>query len=149
MNYNLQRFYKAQKFDYPVALNEIKNGQKESHWMWYIFSQLKELEYSSTAKYYGLTKDEAIAYIKDEVLKSCLIEISEALLKLNNNNATIVFGYPDDLKLKSCMTLFSEIAPEIEVFDKVLERFFSGKKDDKTLELKNSLILKKKLYYLT
>lgn len=103
--------------------------------MWYIFPQLKELGYSSTAKYYGLTKDEAIAYIKDEVLKSRLIEISEALLKLNNNNATSIFGYPDDLKLKSCMTLFLEISPEIEVFDKVLEKFFSGKKDDKTLEL--------------
>lgn len=135
MDYDLERFYKVQKFDYPVALNEIKNGQKESHWMWYIFPQLKELGYSSTAKYYGLTKDEAKAYIKDEVLKSRLIEISEALLKLNNNNATSIFGYPDDLKLKSCMTLFSEISPEIEVFDKVLQNFFSGKKDDKTLEL--------------
>lgn len=135
MNYDLQRFYKAQNFDYPMALEEIRNSQKESHWMWYIFPQLKELGYSSTAKYYGLTKDEAIAYIKDEVLKSRLIEISEALLELNNNNATEIFSYPDDLKLKSCMTLFSEIAPEIEVFDKVLEKFFSGKKDNKTLEL--------------
>ena len=135
MNYDLQRFHKAQIFDYPVALGEIKNGRKESHWMWYIFPQLKELGYSSTAKYYGLTKDEAIAYIKDEVLKSRLIEISEVLLELNNNNATEIFGYPDDLKLKSSMTLFSEIAPEIEVFNKVLEKFFSGKKDDKTLEL--------------
>lgn len=135
MKYDLQRFHKVQKFDYPVALNEIKNGRKESHWMWYIFPQLKELGYSSTARYYGLTKDEAIAYIKDEILKSRLIEISQVLLELNNNNATEIFGYPDDLKLKSCMTLFSEIAPEIEVFDKVLEKFFSGKKDNKTVEL--------------
>ena len=135
MNYDLQRFHKAQKFDYPVALDEIKNGQKESHWMWYIFPQLKELGYSSTAKYYGLTKDEAKAYIKDEILKSRLIEISQALLELTSNNATEIFGYPDDLKLKSCMTLFSEIAPEIEVFDQVLQKFFSGKKDDKTLKL--------------
>ena len=88
-----------------------------------------------TAKFYGLTKDEAIVYIKDEVLKSRLIEISEVLLELNNNNATEIFSYPDDLKLKSCMTLFSEIAPEIDVFDKVLEKFFSGKKDNKTVEL--------------
>ena len=135
MNYDLQRFHKAQKFDYPVALGEIKNGRKESHWMWYIFPQLKELGYSSTAKYYGLTKDEAKAYLKDEILKSHLIEISNALLELKSNNATEIFGYPDDLKLKSSMTLFSEIAPEIEVFNKVLEKFFSGKKDDKTLEL--------------
>ena len=135
MNYDLQRFHKAQIFDYPVALGEIKNGRKESHWMWYIFPQLKELGYSSTAKYYGLTKDEAKAYIKDEILKSRLLEISQVLLELTSNNATEIFGYPDDLKLKSCMTLFSEIAPEIEVFDKVLEKFFSGKKDDKTLKL--------------
>ena len=135
MDYDLERFYKVQKFDYPVALNEIKNGQKESHWMWYIFPQLKELGYSSTARYYGLTKEEAIAYIKDEVLKSRLIEISNVLLELKSNDATEIFGYPDDLKLKSCMTLFSEIAPEIDVFDKVLEKFFSGKKDNKTVEL--------------
>ena len=135
MNYDLQRFHKAQKFDYPVALGEIKNGRKESHWMWYIFPQLKELGYSSTAKYYGLTKDEAKAYINDEILKSRLIEISQALLELTSSNATEILGYPDDLKLKSCMTLFSEIAPEIEVFDKVLQKFFSGKKDDNTLKL--------------
>ena len=94
-----------------TALGEIKNGRKESHWMWYIFPQLKELGYSSTAKYYGLTKDEAKAYIKDEILKSRLLEISQVLLELTSNNATEIFGYPDDLKLKSCMTLFSEIAP--------------------------------------
>ena len=135
MNYDLQRFHKAQIFDYPVALGEIKNGRKESHWMWYIFPQLKELGYSSTAKYYGLTNDEAKSYINDEILKSRLIEISQALLELTSNNATEIFGYPDDLKLKSCMTLFSEIAPEIEVFDQVLQKFFSGKKDDKTLKL--------------
>ena len=135
MNYDLQRFHKAQKFDYPVALGEIKNGRKGSHWMWYIFPQLKELGYSSTAKYYGLTKDEAKAYINDEILKSRLIEISQALLELISNNATEILGYPDDLKLKSCMTLFSEIVPEVEVFDQVLQKFFSGKKDDKTLKL--------------
>ena len=135
MNYDLQRFHKAQKFDYPVAIGEIKNGRKESHWMWYIFPQLKELGYSSTAKYYGLTKDEAKAYINDEILKSRLIEISQALLELTSSNATEILGYPDDLKLKSCMTLFSEIAPEIEVFDQVLQKFFSGKKDDNTLKL--------------
>ena len=133
--WNLERFKKAQEYSYQYALEEIRNGRKESHWMWYIFPQLKELGYSSTAKYYGLTKDEAKAYINDEILKSRLIEISQALLELISNNATEILGYPDDLKLKSCMTLFSEIAPEIEVFDQVLQKFFSGKKDDKTLKL--------------
>ncbi|MDD7452093.1 MAG: DUF1810 domain-containing protein [Treponema sp.] len=135
MNYNLERFKKAQERDYPAALTEIKNGHKETHWIWYIFPQLKELGYSSTAKYYGLTVDEAKAYIADDVLKSRLIEISEVLLNLNNNNATEVMGYPDDLKLKSSMTLFGEVAPEIDVFGKVLEKFFGGVKDERTLEL--------------
>ena len=72
MNYDLQRFYKAQKFDYPVALNEIKNGQKESHWMWYIFPQLKELGYSSTAKYYGLTKMEEFLVYPEKVSKDII-----------------------------------------------------------------------------
>ena len=108
MKYDLQRFHKAQQIDYPIALEEIRNGQKESHWMWYIFPQLKELGYSSTEKFYGLSKDEAKAYINDEVLKSRLIEISNVLLELKSNDATEILGYPDDLKLKSCMTLFSE-----------------------------------------
>ena len=135
MSFDLQRFKDAQESDYPVALNEIKAGCKESHWIWYIFPQLKELGYSPTAKYYGLTKDEARAYIADDVLRTRLVEISEALLALENSNATEVMGYPDDLKLKSSMTLFMEVAPEIEVFGKVLEKFFSGEKDTRTLEL--------------
>lgn len=135
MSFDLQRFKDAQESDYPVALNEIKAGCKESHWIWYIFPQLKELGYSPMAKYYGLTKDEARAYIADDVLRMRLVEISEALLALENNDATEVMGYPDDLKLKSSMTLFMEVAPEIEVFGKVLEKFFSGEKDSRTLEL--------------
>jgi len=135
MNFNLDRFKKAQERDYPVALQEIKNGHKQSHWIWYIFPQLSELGYSETAKYYGLSKAEAEAYIADEVLRNRLVEISTALLELESNNATEVMGYPDDLKLKSCMTLFTEVAPEIDVFRKVLEKFFGGEKDRKTLEL--------------
>ena len=88
------------------------------------------------ANHYGIAgKAEAAAYLADDVLKNRHVEISTALLSLESSDATEILGCPDDLKLKSCMTLFSEIYPEIEVFDKVLEKFFSGKKDDKTLEL--------------
>ncbi len=138
MNFDLERFKKAQERDYPVALREIKNGRKESHWIWYIFPQLAELGYSPTARYYGLSKKEAKAYISDELLRNRLIEISEALLSLESNDATEIMGYPDDLKLKSCMTLFMEIASEISVFGKVLEKFFKGEKDEKTVELLNN-----------
>ena len=135
MNFDLERFKKAQERDYTVALREIKNGRKESHWIWYIFPQLKELGYSSTAKYYGLTKDEAKAYINDEIFKFRLMEISQVLLELKSNDATEIFGYPDDLKLKSSMTLFALAKPECEVFQKVLDKFFSGERDQKTVEI--------------
>ena len=122
--------------DYVTALSEIKNGRKESHWIWYIFPQLKELGYSSTAKYYGIEdRGEAEAFIKDDLLRERLIEISEALMFLESNNPTDVMGYPDDLKLRSCMTLFNIVAPEIDVFGKVLDKFYSGRTDDRTVEL--------------
>lgn len=136
MNYNLDRFKEAQRVDYPIALEEIKNGCKKSHWMWYIFPQLKDLGYSTTAKYYGIDgKEEAIAYLTDEILRSRLIEISKALMSLETSNATEIFGYPDDMKLKSCMTLFSAVAPQINIFEKVVEKFFAGERDEKTLDL--------------
>lgn len=136
MDFNLARFKEAQESDYPIALEEIKSGYKTSHWMWYIFPQLKDLGYSPTAKYYGIEgKEEAIAYLNDEVLRTRLIEISTALLSLKSSNATEILGYPDNLKLKSCMTLFLAVAPQIDIFEKVLEKFFAGEKDEKTLEL--------------
>lgn len=136
MEYNLERFKEAQENDYPIALEEIKNGCKISHWMWYIFPQLKDLGYSPTAKYFGIDgKDEALAYINDDNLRGRLIEISEVLLSHEDKSASEIFGYPDDLKLKSSMTLFWAVAPEIDVFEKVLEKFFKGEKDSKTLKL--------------
>lgn len=136
MTFNLERFKKAQERDYAQALAEIKSGRKESHWIWYIFPQLKGLGYSEISRFYGIEgRAEAKAYIEDELLKKRLVEISEALLALQCSDAEKVMGYPDDLKLKSCMTLFAETSPETDVFEKVLEKFFDGKKDKKTLEL--------------
>ena len=135
-DFNLDRFKKAQSRDYATALSEIKNGRKESHWMWYIFPQLKGLGISSMAEFYGIDGlAEAKAYIADDLLRGRLVEISEALLSLPSSDAREVMGYPDDLKLKSCMTLFMEAAPEIDVFGKVLEKFFGGEKDSKTVEM--------------
>ncbi len=136
MTFNLERFKKAQERDYAQALAEIKNGRKESHWIWYIFPQIKGLGYSEISRFYGIEgREEAKAYIDDELLKKRLVEISEALLALQCFDAEKIMGYPDDLKLKSCMTLFAETSPETDVFEKVLEKFFDGKKDKKTLEL--------------
>lgn len=126
---------KAQEGSYEIALNEIKHGRKRSHWMWYIFPQIKGLGYSSTAQYYAIQdKKEAENYLKHPVLSKRLMEISEELLRLDSNNASEVFGYPDDMKLKSSMTLFSLVS-EQEIFEKVLDKFFDGKIDGKTVEI--------------
>jgi uncharacterized protein (DUF1810 family) len=135
-DFNLDRFKKAQVSDYATALSEIKNGRKESHWMWYIFPQLKGLGFSSMADFYGIDGlAEAKAYIADDLLRGRLVEISDTLLGVASSDAREVMGYPDDLKLKSCMTLFMEAAPEIDVFGKVLEKFFGGEKDLKTVKM--------------
>ena len=132
---NLERFIEAQEESYEIALNEIKQGRKRSHWMWYIFPQIKGLGYSSTAQYYAIqNRAEAEAYLNHPVLSIRLLEISEELLNIESNDAGAVFGYPDDLKLKSSMTLFSLISRKT-VFKRVLDKFFDGEIDERTIEL--------------
>lgn len=132
---SLERFVKAQEGSYEIALNEIRQGQKRSHWMWYIFPQIKGLGYSSTAQYYAIQDEkEAENYLNHPILSKRLMEISEELLKLDSNNASEVFSYPDDMKLKSSMTLFFLVS-EQEIFEKVLDKFFDGKIDRKTVEI--------------
>ena len=137
--YNLERFVEAQEHDYDVALQEMRAGHKKSHWIWYIFPQLKELGRSRMAKFYGLSGvDEAREYLKHPVLGARLKEISEALLGLGldvNDPEEVMGGHPDDWKLQSCMTLFAEISEEGSVFHDVLQKFFGGVKDKGTLEL--------------
>ena len=134
--YDLNRFIKAQEHDYEVALSEIKSGHKRSHWIWYIFPQIKGLGFSSTSEFYGLDGlAEAKEYIENDILRARLIEISEALLNLETSDARSVMGHIDDLKLKSSMTLFAEATPDIDVFQKVLDKFFDGKKDERTIEM--------------
>lgn len=136
MQNHLEKFHKAQEKDYKTALREIQNGRKDSHWMWYIFPQLKGLGRSSMADYYGISNiNEAKQYLADPVLGPRLLEISSALLEIDTNDAEKVMGYPDHLKLKSCMTLFAAADPHNEIFQKVLQKYFNGEKDQKTLWL--------------
>lgn len=138
--YDLDRFLKGQARNYDAALREIRDGCKRSHWMWYVFPQIQGLGYSSTAQYYAI-KDlgEAKAYLQHPILRERLLEISGALLQLNTRNASQVFGWPDDMKLRSSMTLFAEAEPTCEVFQKVLDQYFGGKKDENTLSILASL----------
>ena len=135
-DYNLERFKKAQAGEYTLALEEIREGHKRSHWIWYIFPQLKGLGFSGMSDYYGIADlNEAKAYMADSVLRAHLLEISSALLKHNGKSASEIFGYPDNLKVCSCMTLFSLAAPEEKVFREVLDAFYGGKADSKTIHL--------------
>jgi uncharacterized protein (DUF1810 family) len=137
-DYNLERFVEAQQSDYAIALSEIKAGRKQSHWMWYIFPQAMGLGYTSTSITYGISSlDEATAYLNHEVLGKRLIEISNALLALETNDAHKVFGSPDNMKLRSSMTLFSLVPGADKVFEEVLDKFFNGRKDERTLQLLN------------
>ncbi len=134
--YNIERFIDAQQRDYATALSEIKNGRKRSHWMWYIFPQIQGLGFSETSRYYGIKNiEEAEAYLMNPVLGKRLIEISQELLTLADTNANKIFGSPDDMKLKSSMTLFASVPNSNPVFQQVLDKYFRGAKDEKTLQL--------------
>ena len=133
---SLKRFTDAQEDSYVIAFSEIQQGRKQSHWMWFIFPQIAGLGFSETSRYYAINDlQEAAGFLKHPVLGSRLINISRELLKLKTDDAHRVFGSPDDLKLKSCMTLFSMLPEADPVFQTVLEKFFNGEKDIKTLHL--------------
>ena len=130
---NLDRFIIMQEKYFNNALQEIKDGKKKTHWMWYIFPQIEGLGFSKTSKYYAIKNiDEAKAYLKNNFLRSNLIEITHALLELENNNIEDILGYPDNLKLKSSMTLFNFIEPNT-IFKKVLDKYYNGEIDKKTI----------------
>ena len=134
--YDLQRFVEAQEASYQQALSEIRMGRKQSHWMWYIFPQVKGLGSSSMAQRYAIREiEEADEYLRHPILGSRLIEISSALLQLQTNDAYQVFGSPDNMKLKSSMTLFASVPTGNDVFKKVLEKFFRGQRDEATLKV--------------
>ena len=132
--FDLNRFLGAQEADYDDALAEIRVGEKRTHWMWYIFPQIDGLAFSSTAKRYSIKSiEEAQAYIDHPTLGSRLRECAEAVLGVQSRTALEIFGSPDDLKLRSCMTLFDAISLPGSVFDRLLEKFYRGERDAKTL----------------
>lgn len=133
---DLKRFLDAQENDFEIALSEIKTGKKQSHWMWYIFPQIAGLGFSYTSTLYAI-KDlaEAEEYLNHPILGKRLIEISEALLEIEDKTAYQIFGSPDDLKLKSSMTLFSALENTNPVFQKVLDKYYDGAKDQRTLQI--------------
>lgn len=138
-DYNFGRFLTAQAKDYLIALSEIKNGRKQSHWMWYIFPQIKGLGFSDTSKFYAINnQEEAIQFLEHEILGSRLVEISNELLKVTGKSVYQIFGSPDDIKLQSSMTLFGSLENTSPVFQSVLDKYFNGTKDDKTLQLVNT-----------
>jgi uncharacterized protein (DUF1810 family) len=132
----LNRFVVAQEQDYEQALSEIRSGRKRSHWMWYIFPQIDGLGFSSTAKHYAIKSiDEAKAYMAHPVLGPRLVACAEAALGIEGRSATEIFGTPDDLKLRSCATLFAAVSPPGSVFERLLAKFYRGEPDTRTLQL--------------
>lgn len=135
-NEGIYRFLAPHNLTYQRALQEIKHSKKQSHWMWYIFPQLKGLGKSDAAILYGIQDlNEAEAYYTNPVLGANLLEISNALLRIEGKSANEIFGYPDDLKLHSCMTLFAQIKRVDSVFQLVLDKFFKGVPDEQTIKL--------------
>jgi len=136
---NLTRFIEAQKSDYELALQQVRQGKKTGHWMWYIFPQIIGLGHSETSRFYAIRdKAEAREYLNHPVLGERLIEISTELLILNFNDPVAVFGSIDSLKLKSSMTLFSLVEKAAPVFEDVLDKFFNGTKDMNTIHILNT-----------
>jgi uncharacterized protein (DUF1810 family) len=134
--YKLVRFLEAQNQVYLKALSEIKGGRKQSHWMWFIFPQLTGLGFSENARYFGITNlGEATAYLQHPTLGKHLVEITKALLAIKGKSAFDIFGYPDDLKLHSSMTLFSLVESTDPVFNEVINGYFGGLLDSRTIAL--------------
>lgn len=134
--HNLRRFLDAQERDYRSALAEITAGQKRSHWMWYIFPQYDGLGFSPTSIHYAIkSPEEAAVYLDHPILGPRLRECVDALLSVTGKSAHEIFRSPDDLKLKSSMTLFAHVSPEGSAFEQALDRYFEGQRDQRTLEL--------------
>ncbi len=134
--YNLNRFLSAQEKTYETALAELRRGSKQTHWMWFIFPQIAGLGHSPTSEYYSIkSAEEARQYLKHPVLGPRLLECATALLDLKGRSASEIFGFPDDVKLKSSMTLFASVADSEPAFQHVLDKYFGGERDQRTLDL--------------
>ena len=131
--YNLERFVSAQENSYKIALKEIQNGEKQGHWMWFIFPQIDGLGMSPMSRKYSIkNQQEAKDYLDHNILGNRLIEITRALMKIELKSARSIFGYPDDLKLKSSMTLFKIISSDNKLFSDVLLKYFNDEVCERT-----------------
>ncbi|MBK0369842.1 DUF1810 domain-containing protein [Flavobacterium agrisoli] len=136
MQHNLNRFLQAQTNTYATALEEIQNGQKQSHWMWFIFPQIAGLGFTDYNIFYAIKNiKDAQAYYNHPILGKRLIEISEAILQVQNKTALEILGKPDSRKLKSCMTLFLQLPNAAPIFQKVLDKYYNAAQDEKTIEI--------------
>lgn len=134
--FDLQRFVSAQERVYAPVLSELRSGRKQSHWMWYIFPQIDGLGHSSTSKHYAIkSQAEARAYLQHPLLGSRLVECAEIVSQITGRSALAIFGTPDDMKLRSSMTLFAAVPESDPVFAQVLEKYFAGQPDRRTLDL--------------
>jgi uncharacterized protein (DUF1810 family) len=133
---SLNRFVRAQADDYDRALSELRAGRKRSHWMWYVFPQFDGLGSSETSRRYAIRSiEEADTYLRHPVLGPRLVESAEAVMAIEGRSALDVFGTPDDLKLRSCATLFASVSPPGSVFERLLDKYFDGTPDDRTVRL--------------
>lgn len=136
VSHDLERFVRAQERTYQTALAEIRGGRKRSHWMWYVFPQIAGLGFSETSQRYAIrNRAEARAYLAHPLLGPRLIECFEAALSVDGRTAHAMFGSPDDLKFRSCATLFACVTPPGSVFQRALDKYFGGERDPRTLEL--------------
>ena len=134
--YDLDRFLEAQRETYNNALEEIRQGSKQTHWMWFIFPQLRGLGFTDYNIFYGIENlNEASQYLNHPILGKRLVEITQAMLEIENKTALEILGRPDERKLKSCMTLFAELPAAPDCFRQVLEKYYNGEQDEKTLQL--------------
>jgi uncharacterized protein (DUF1810 family) len=134
--HDLGRFVQAQEKNYAQVLTELHSGRKQSHWMWYIFPQFDGLGHSSMSQRYSIKGvAEAEAYLRHPTLGPRLVECCTAALQIEGRSAHEIFGSPDDLKLRSCATLFATVSPAGSAFDRLLDKYFNGSRDDKTLRL--------------
>ena len=134
--FDLERFVHAQAPSYDRALAEIRSGRKRSHWMWYVFPQIAGLGFSATSQRYSIKSiEEARAYLRHPVLGKRLVECSGAALAVEGRSAREIFGSPDDMKLRSCATLFEVVAPAEAVFGRLIDKYYDGERDAETLRL--------------
>ena len=138
--YDLKRFISAQEGIYDRVLDELRGGLKRTHWMWYIFPQIDGLGHSPTTRHYAVKSvEEARRYLRHPVLGTRLVESAEAVLAVQGCSVSDIFGYPDDMKLQSSMTLFALVAEPRSVFERVLEKYYQGKRDARTLQIVGNL----------